>query len=230
MGVNLSPVTLVRRLGPDVIAQEARRRLSSAEVNVGLRCDLEQLPEPRPAKIPISLERPTASFTGFDEELERATGQDYGRVLSRRRLLGRGIGDPHVATDEAGEAVYVQWLIDPTAQKRLEPRGPGLWRELGHDEVLLEFAYTFIPFRGKGVMGDAMGRLLRVARDRGARRALTYVRDDNIASLRGCANVGFDLDHVRTTTTRFGVSRHHMRAPDAADRQRWADAIAPRPR
>jgi hypothetical protein len=224
-----SPLTHARRLGAGVIAGELGRRLSSQELNLGLCCDLRQLPEPKPAKIPLTLERGTVAFTGFDDELGRATGEDYGRVLSRRRLLRRGIGAMHAATTEDGEPVYVQWLISRADQEQLEPSGPKLWRRLGDDEVLLEFAYTFIPFRGQGVMGDAMGRLLRVAQDSGARRAMTYVRDDNVPSLRGCAKVGFELGHARDTTTRFGVSRHRLREPDAEERRRWDAAVAPRP-
>jgi RimJ/RimL family protein N-acetyltransferase len=95
---------------------------------------------------------------------------------------------------------------------------------------MLEFAYTFTPFRGLGIMGDAMRRLLQVAADDGHRSAITYVRDDNIPSLRGCQKVGFDLDHVRATSHRAGITRHAFDPPTEDDRRRWAEATAARPK
>ena len=103
-----------------------------------------------------------------------------------------------------------------------------LWLPLKPDEVLLEFAYTFTPFRGLGVMGDAMGQLLRVAAQSGARWARTYVSDDNIPSLRGCSKVGFELDHVRTTTNRLGTVRNRFTGPAEGDHQRWEQATVAR--
>jgi hypothetical protein len=219
--------THVRRLGAPVITGELRNRLASKDVNCGLRCDLEHLPDAKPARVPLTLERREGPFRGFDDELQRTSGADYGRIVHRRALHRRGVRSMHVAIDEAGEPMYVQWLITPADQVKL---GGSQWPQLKAGEVLLEFAYTFTPFRGLGVMGDAMGRLLRVAADQGARVAFTYVRDDNVPSLRGCSKVGFDLDHMRTTTHRMGISRNRFHPPAADDRQRWEQATAERPK
>ena len=82
-----------------------------------------------------------------------------------------------VALNAEAAAVYVQWLMTSADQITFGDSSQ-LWLPLKPDEVLLEFAYTFTPFRGMGVMGDAMGRLLRVAAQSGARWARTYVSDD----------------------------------------------------
>lgn len=79
-------------------------------------------------------------------------------------------------------------------------------------------------------MADGMGQLLRVGAALGAKSALTYVRSDNVPSLRGCAKVGFDLDHVKTVSLRLGVRQSKIRAAKDADRQGWQQATAPRPR
>jgi len=123
--------------------------------------------------------------------------------------------------------VYVQWLITPPDKRLLDQHDPGYWPPLKDDEVLLEFAYTFTPFRGLGVMTDAMGQLLRVGAALGAKSALTYVLSDNIPSLRGCAKVGFDLDHVKAVSRRLGVHRSEIRPSSDADLQCWQQATAP---
>jgi RimJ/RimL family protein N-acetyltransferase len=69
----------------------------------------------------------------------------------------------------------------------------GLHKELGGDECLFEFAYTFEAFRGLGVMGAALAEIIaQLIKEHPALQwGYTYVLDDNIASLKGCRNAGF---------------------------------------
>jgi len=97
----------------------------------------------------------------------------------------------------------------------------GLWGIL----VYL-LAYTFMNFRRLGAMADGMRQLLVQSRDAGDRRVFTYVAEDNVPSLRGCANVGFILDHLRYDRRRLGVRRVRRVPPDAASKARWAAAVA----
>jgi len=220
--------THVRRLGGRVVAKEIRNRLVSRSKEVGLRCDLHDLPPLREAAIPLTLEPCTELCEGFADELERTAGADYGRVLRRKRLHEVGVRTLHVARNEHGQAVYVQWLITPDDKAALDEVAADFWPPLGDDDVLLEFAYTFTPFRGMGVMADGMGRLLRVAAGHGAATAYTYVSVDNVASLRGCAKVGFVLDHMRDTAVRIGIRRSFIRHPTPEERDQWLAATAPR--
>ena len=103
-------------------------------------------------------------------------------------------------------------------------RSPALWPS----EVLLEGAYTFTGARGQGVMADGMWQLLDRARTDGARTAITYVAQDNIPSLRGCANVGFRPDHVRRHARRAGRTRSAFDRLDPEAQAAWDAATAPR--
>jgi hypothetical protein len=66
----------------------------------------------------------------------------------------------------------VQWLATVRDRPELDAARIDYWPPLPPDEVLLEFAYTFTPFRGMGAMGDGMGRLLRIAAPAPAERAV----------------------------------------------------------
>jgi hypothetical protein len=77
-----------------------------------------------------------------------------------------------------------------------------------------------------GAMADGMAQLLRIAAAEGATSALTYVAIDNVPSLRGCANVGFDLDHVRVSVRRLGRRRGFTHNPDADASLAWRNATA----
>jgi hypothetical protein len=75
-------------------------------------------------------------------------------------------------------------------------------------------------------MGDGMHQLLELARGQGAHAAITYVAAGNGPSLRGCANVGFELHHVRVTTRRLGIRRSVRRPLDGESRTAWEEALA----
>jgi L-amino acid N-acyltransferase YncA len=218
----------LRRLGPRVLAEELAARVRSDELNLGLRCDLAARPPLPRARIPLEVEPCGTEFRGLDDELAVASGRDYGRALRRRRLQDAGVRTLHAAFTGERVPVYVQWLLRAADQEALRAHASELWPPHGADEAMVEFAYTFTAFRGHGVMAEAMGRLLERAAADGAHAVITYVRDDNVASLRGCAKVGFTLDHVRATTIRLGRRRDVLRPAGDAERAAWERASAPR--
>jgi hypothetical protein len=224
----LDPVQLVRQGGFRVAFKGAADRLSSRRVYLGLRCELGHLPEPRPAKVPIEMvARPGPSFSGFTEELQHATGNDYLQVLLRTWMCADDVQTLYVADTDEGRPIYAQWMVRQPDQWRLQTETPEAHDDLADDEVLLEGAYTFVAFRGVGAMADGMTQLLRIARDEGNTAAITYVRDDNIPSLKGCARVGFVLDHVRVNSTRLGRGRSIRAEIEPGTRQAWESAVAP---
>lgn len=72
--------------------------------------------------------------------------------------------------------------------------------------MLIEAAYTFLGSRKLGVMGDGLHQLLGFAANEGATSALTYVAAYYPPSIRGCANVGFRLDHLRLDRRRVSCT------------------------
>jgi hypothetical protein len=222
----LDPLQFVRQAGFRVASKGAADRLSSRRVYLGLRCDLSELPEPRPGKVPIEMvARDAPTFRGFTDELQDATGSDYVQVLLRTWMCANDVRALYAAEADDGRPIYAQWLVRQVDQQRLQADTPDAHDELADDEVLLEGAYTFVAFRGVGAMADGMGQLLRIARDEGSAAAITYVRDDNIPSLRGCARVGFVLDHVRVNSTRLGRGRSDRSEIESAAQQAWESAV-----
>jgi hypothetical protein len=220
---------LVRATDRRTVGREVARRAWGEKTYLGLRCDLSELPDRRAAKIPLTMiARDCADFTGFEIERQHATGADQFQVLIRERLCALGVKSLYVATSHDEMPMYCQWLIHADDQDLLDASGAGEYAKLAGDEVLLEGAYTFTPFRGVGAMADGMWQLLSIARGDGARCAFTYVADDNIPSLRGCANVGFVADHVHLSVRRFGRRRTEIRGLDDEAREAWARATAPR--
>jgi hypothetical protein len=191
----------------------------------GLAAPLPPPPTTRPAKIPIEM-RPVdaATFLGFSEELTLTSGSDYAQVLLRQNLCRSGIGELYVAEDEQGRPIYAQWLIRPRDQEALHLHSPGRYSNLDERDVLVEGAYTFSRFRQLGAMRDGMAKLLRIAADEGMTTAYTYVEAHNVASLRGCSDVGFVPDHLSVSVRRLGRRRTFMKPLADNDRQLWDEA------
>jgi hypothetical protein len=168
------------------------------------------------------------AFTGFENELSHVSGSDYMEIAQRIKLCAAGTRILYVAVDDSGRPIFAQWLVRSDDQQRLHRVTRGYFPQLGQGEALLEGAYTFVSARGQGVMTDGMGQLLVRARDAGDRKAFTYVAEDNLPSLRGCAKVGFVPDHLRLVARRFGMRRISRLPVDDARQARWSAAVKPR--
>jgi hypothetical protein len=169
--------------------------------------------------------RDTASFSGFDDELHRASGGGAVEVAQRERFRAAGVRTLYVAIDDSGAPIYAQWLIRRDDQELLRGVTNGLFPDLREREALVEGAYTFLSFRKLGAMADGMSQLLARAREAGDRTVFTYVASENIPSLRGCAAAGFVPDHLRRDVRRLGLRRSRRLPLDPSWVARWVAAV-----
>lgn len=219
----------VQGLGLRVTARAALDHAWSMKTELELACAVDGRPAPPSARVSVTMEEcDPRAFDGFEAELRSTSGVEYGQALRRVLVCRYGIPGLHVARDETGSPVYAQWLVDASARDRLRARLPGPWRPLADDELIVEFAYTFQGHRGMGVMAAGMGRLVEIAARRGASVVYTYVRADNVPSLRGCAKVGFLPVRVVSTSSRLGFHRVTGVNVDGVTAAQWAHATAPR--
>jgi len=111
--------------------------------------------------------------------------------LTQRRLLRSGLHTCYVAIAPDGKLCYMQWVIPASENERLRGFFGNLYPLIGRDEALLEGAYTPMAFRGKGIMGAAMAQVAERAAEFGARWVITFVDQQNAASIKGCLRAGF---------------------------------------
>jgi hypothetical protein len=218
-------VDLVTHADPRVTAHEIAEQAWGERCYFGLRADLTALPERKPARLPLDMcPVELLSFHGFETEREQATSGDLKQLLLRERFRLHGVTTLYVAETSRGRPIYCQWLVRPQEMRLMDDCVPDTYEPLADDEVMLEGAYTFTEFRGKKAMSDGMWQLLAVARDEGYRTALTYVADDNVPSLRGCAAVGFVPDHAHLSIRRLTRRRTDRQPVDDAMWERWRAA------
>ena len=198
--------SLSRKAGRDLLLERAWQQLWLDKLFFGLRCDLEKLPPAPKAKMAVEMDPlDLKAFHGFEAEYAMVTGHDAVEVYARERLREAGVSGAHLTVGPNGEPAFVHWLIMPPTQEELHRFQPGRYRKLGPQEALVEGAYTFTAFRGKGLMIEGMAQLLVKAREAGMKTAWTYVALENIPSLRGCARAGFVPDHLRHNRRRLGA-------------------------
>ena len=218
-------VDLVTHADLRVTAHEIGKQAWGERCYLGLRADLSLLPDRKPARLPVEM-RPVdlAGFRGFETERGRAGSADLKQLLLRERYRLHGVTTLYVAETSGHRPIYCQWIVRPSEMAVLDSCVPDTYEHLGGDEVMLEGAYTFTDFRGKKAMSDGMWQLLAIARDEGYASALTYVADDNVPSLRGCAAVGFTPDHAHRSVRRLTRRRTDRLPADADMWRRWSAA------
>ena len=172
---------------------ELRRRIYSDDVSYCLRRDMTA-PFPAPeARIPVTV-RPLA-----EEDLPAIIAERPRRLP----FLEQSVNTCYVAVTQDNSVAYMQWLIGPDGNDRIQTFFGGRLPALKRDEMLLEYAYTFLAYRGQRMMPSAMAKIAERAPDHGARYVLTFVRVDNIPSLKGCQRSGFSPHMLHTITWRF---------------------------
>jgi hypothetical protein len=176
----MSAVT--REGGPRELVTRLATLIYSTRQCYVLRRDLSIPLGLRPeAKIPITV-RPLEPCDMPQIVAERPEGLILG-------VLRAGLPQCYVAVTKDREVCYLQWLVTPEHRDRFRSIRFREMHAFDDDTVMLEFAYTFRRFRGRGIMAPALAWVAE--QHKTARWAITYVDRTNIPCLRGCRSAGF---------------------------------------
>jgi len=175
------------------IAEKIRHRIGSDTRSYCLRRDLTVPFEALPAKIPITVRtlRQEDIPKIFDLGRPGIAPADVKELVYRLEHLNADIPTCYVAVSGEGVPAYLQWLMGPSMNDRIQAHFNGIFPVLAPDEALLENAFTLEAFRGKGVMPAAMALIAEEGSKIGARWVITFVEVSNIPSLKGCKRSGF---------------------------------------
>ncbi len=179
------------------------RQLYSKSVSIGLRRDLNTAFEAPPAKIPVTIRRLEDADIPklFDMNAPDITRRSAYLLKKRQRFLRENLPTCYVAVTEDNEPCFMQWLIAPTENDKIQAYFDGLYPPLKPNEALLEYGYTLDAYQRKGIMPYGLARIAEKAQDFGARWVMTYVEHQNIPSLKGCKRAGF-VPYLELTRTR----------------------------
>jgi GNAT superfamily N-acetyltransferase len=186
-------VALVRAGEWRTVLRALRKWLYSDSYSYGLRRNLTvpvEAPEPT-ISVTVRPIQPSdvAAFTEVDPS--RHDRESTRHRSASARLLASDIRTCYVAVTDEGIPCYMQYLIFPSENDKVERFFEGIFPRLRKDEGLLEAAFTLEEYRGLRLLPLVMNQLAEKARREGARRLLTFVSTGNVAALKGCKRVGF---------------------------------------
>jgi GNAT superfamily N-acetyltransferase len=190
-------VWLLRARSFRVLARLLQRWLWSDVTAWGLERGLEDPIAARRPRVPVAI-RPIRPWEeGAFTRTPGATQEDTLVRVNARHLLQSDLETCYVGVMPDGELCYMQYLVLPGANDRLEAAFGGLIPPLGTGDALLEFAFTVERHRAAGIMPFAVRALAEEADRAGAQRLVTYIPDWNPHVLRFFRRIGFEPFVIR---------------------------------
>ena len=86
---------------------------------------------------------------------------------------------------------------------KLQEYFKGAIPDLKPDEVLCENIFTHKDFRGMNLMYFLTMKLFEMAKQKGANKAIAYIRENNLSSLKGSTRIGWEPFIIKKVHWRF---------------------------
>jgi GNAT superfamily N-acetyltransferase len=203
---------LLRTGGIRVFFAQLKRQIYSRDALFGFEKALLAGSSRVKRQVPFILAQ--AKSQDIEELVTRAQAESRDSVhelLERKWFYESGFHDCYIARNtDNGEPYGIAWLISPeeAGKDGFTSRLP----ELKKDEVLLENCYTFEKYRGKGIMPAMVDELCEKALARKFQRLITYIRLDNLASLRVFDKLEFKkFEEISELKFLFRTKRKHSK-------------------
>jgi ribosomal protein S18 acetylase RimI-like enzyme len=178
--------------GPKPFFTQLKRQVYNKNLFLGLEENLDTNGKRIPSNLTYSLQQ--ASEKDMEDLLAKAKSESKESVhelIERRWFYECGFHDCYVArTADTGELCFVAWLLSAKDNNLVNRNFKNRLPRLEEDELLLENCYTFEKYRGNSIMPSALLKLWQLARNKGFKRIITYVRKDNKSSLRAFEKLG----------------------------------------
>jgi methylmalonyl-CoA/ethylmalonyl-CoA epimerase len=181
-------------LGPGAFARLVASALFSLNHYYLLGCNLGRQQETRhgtrsaPRMTPMTEE----DIVCIRNSLAALPPEERKELLSRLRFYDKGFTNGYLLR-QGDEVAYMQWLVFPEENRLLAEQLAGRFYPLTASQVMIENAFTFPRYRGRGYFVEGTRQLLELARENGYRSALCYVRKDRITSLNELIQMGFRI-------------------------------------
>jgi hypothetical protein len=184
------------------LSLNARRRLHSRVVSIGVRRDLNvyvagdpahDLAAVPPAKIPVEV-RPLRSDDdlSFIADVPGLDPRERQMRVDQRWLMSGDLPTPWVAVGPDGAVCFMMFLLTARDNAVIQARWGDLLPQLQPDEALIEGPFAGESARGLRIMKHACRQILERERDNGVRYVLGFIGEGNLAQLKVAEYGGFD--------------------------------------
>lgn len=190
-----SAFVLLRTVGPRVFFEQLRRHIYSQHLQIIFEKNLEENNARARNECRINYSLRLATKEDMDEVFQKVKTESKEAVqmlLHRKWLYDCGFRNWYIArTTDTNELCFVQGIIQPEDNKLIDGDLRNWFQKLKEGEALLEGAYTFEKYRGNRLCDSVANDIFEIYRKLGFKRIITYVKSDNVASLRAAEKTGF---------------------------------------
>jgi len=193
----LDNLTILKTLGPRHACTLLASRVLSVDHYYVLRRNLmeaESEPSPVTGKMEISPIN-DADIGAIVKSLDSCTPAEKRDVLAYLLFYQSGFKNCYVIRRD-DRVAYMQTLIYPEENDLIAHRYRSKFYPLKDTQVMIENVFTFQPFRGLGCLQSGTRQLLELARAKGYRSAVCYIRKDRILSLNEFVRMGFKITRL----------------------------------
>ena len=209
-------ILLLKVSGLREFFDQLKRQVYSHHVQVGVEKYLEDA-----SGKPVESKTKYVLQVGSKEDMEKAFRQitteskeSVQQLLNREWLYQSGFGKWHVAkTCDTNELCFLQAVIGPEDNRLLDDGFKGWFPRLQKDEILLEGAYAFEKYRGGGLCHAVASDIKGIYRAQGFQRMITYIRKDNVSSIKASEKTGFKKFEEIPVTKIVFFTIYHKRRP-----------------
>ncbi len=206
--------------GLKVFWKQLKRQIYSRSSQIGLELDLQKTNIPHvEAKVKYTLQ--LASEEDMNEVLRKAKAENKGSVHSlvyRRWLYQDGYHNFYIArTTDTNDLCFMQSVIYQRDNTVVDGRFKGWFPKPEKGEAILEGAYTYERYRGQGLGSAVPTDIMRICKNNGIKRVITYIEKSNAASLRAAEKDGFvRFEEVPELRILFSTRRKYHALEDSS--------------
>jgi len=118
--------------------------------------------------------------------------EDRRELLSRLFFYKSGFSNCYLMR-QADDVAYLQWMISAAENPVIEQSFSAKYYPLKVKQVMIENAFTFPRYRGRGYFLAGTMQLLELAKKSGYTAAISYIRKDRISPLNEFTQMGFKV-------------------------------------
>lgn len=175
--------------------RQLKRQIYCKDTYIGLEKNLQENGNLAQTQCKIKYSLGLATKKDIDEILQKAKTESKESVYDlvfRKWLYECGFHNWHIARAvDTDEICFMQSVIHSENNHTDNGNIKNCFAKLKEGEALLEGAYTFEKYRGNRLHPSVVFDILEIYRKKGFKHVITYIKDDNEASLKGAERLGF---------------------------------------
>jgi len=175
-----------------ILFEELRLRLWSTVKWYGFERDMSVALESRAPRIQVRIRE--LRKDDISVLLNLADAKDEKAVKDRfirLSMVRAEIPTCYVAVTSDGVPCHMQWMISSDSNNRVRRFTRDGLPAIEVNDVLLENAFTLERYRRQGIEIEMLRYLFQMAREKGVKRAILFVSDQNLVSLKLVSKLGF---------------------------------------